>query len=167
MDPRCDQPTTFTGGDANGNQLLDPGEAWTFTCTNQVSDNRLHLVPNVAEITGQPSDADGQPLPGVGPVHDVAVAVVRVLTPGIEVVKTALRDPVLDPTAPAIAGPDVPTPRPAQYTYDVSNTGTVPLDAHPGSPDRRQVHPARPRDSAGRRQRQRAPGPGRGVALHL
>src|SRR5262249_34873838 len=27
VDPRCDQPTTFTGGDANNNQLLDPGES--------------------------------------------------------------------------------------------------------------------------------------------
>ena len=133
VDPQCDQPTTFTGGDANANQLLDPGEAWTFTCTNQVSDNAAHLVPNEAAITGQPSGADGQPLP-IDPVHDVAVAVVRVLTPGIEVVKTALRDPVLDPDAPAIAGPDVPTPRQAQYTYDVSNTGTVSLALTPDPP---------------------------------
>ena len=109
VDPRCDQPTTYQSGDADNNTLLDPGESWTFTCTNQVSDNRFHLVPNVAVITGQPSAADGAPLPGVGPVHDLAVAVVRILTPGIEIVKTALRDPVLDPTAPAIAGPDVPT----------------------------------------------------------
>ena len=133
VDPQCDQLTTFTGGDANANELLDPGEAWTFTCTNQVSDNAAHLVPNEAAITGQPSGADGQPLP-VDPVHDVAVAVVRVLTPGIEVVKTALRDPVLDPSAPAVSGPDVPDPRPAEYTYDVSNTGTVPLDLAPDPP---------------------------------
>ena len=62
VDPQCDQPTTFTGGDVNANQLLDPGEAWTFTCTNQVSDNAAHLVPNEGAITGQPSGADGQPL---------------------------------------------------------------------------------------------------------
>ena len=149
VDPRCDEPTTFTGGDANGNQLLDTTETWTFTCTNQVSDNASHEVINVAEITGQPSDANGNPLPGVDPVHDVAAAVVRILTPGIEVIKTALRDPVLDPTAPAIAGPDVPDPRPAQYTYDVSNTGTVSLDLTPDPPADTKCAPLVPANPLG------------------
>ncbi len=145
VDPRCDQPTTFTGGDANGNQLLDTTETWTFTCTNQVSDSRpSHQVLNVAEITGQPSDGNGQPLPGVGPVHDEAAAVVRILTPGIAVVKTALRDPVLDPSAPAVSGPDVPDPRQAEYTYDVSNTGTVPLDLAPDPPTDTKCSPLVP-----------------------
>jgi hypothetical protein len=149
VDPRCDQPTTYVSGDANVNALLDPGETWTFTCTNQVSDNRFHLVPNVALITGQPSDAGGNPLPGVGPVHDLAVAVVRILTPGIDVIKAALRDPVLDPGAPAIAGPDVPTPRQAQYTYDVANTGTVPLALTPEPPADDTCSPLVPADPLG------------------
>src|SRR5262249_15126076 len=70
----------------------------------------------------------------VDSVRDLADAVVNVLTPGIDVVKTALRDPVLDPGAPAVAGPDVPTVRPAEYTYDVSNTGTIALDLVPDPP---------------------------------
>jgi hypothetical protein len=144
VDPRCDQPTTYTGGDADGDKLLDPGETWKFTCTNTVSDNRFHLVPNVAVITGQPSNANGQPLPGINPVHDFAAAVVRVLTPGIDVVKTSLRPTVLDPGAPAVVGPDVPTPRPAQYTYDVSNTGTVPLDLSPDPPTDTKCSPLVP-----------------------
>ena len=91
----------------------------------------LPPCPERRAITGQPSEDNGQPLPGVGPVHDLAIAVVRVLTPGIDVVKTALRPTVLEPDAPAVAGPDVPTRRQAQYTYDVSNTGTVPLALTP------------------------------------
>ncbi len=51
--------------------------------------------------------------------------------------KTALVPVVLDPDAidpdpaapngRATSGPDVPTPRPAEYTYDVNNTGTAPI----------------------------------------
>ena len=52
----------------------------------------------------------------------------RVVQPGIGLVKTALRPVVLDADANPIAGPDVPTPRTADYTYDVANTGTTPLD---------------------------------------
>ena len=52
----------------------------------------------------------------------------RVVQPGIGLVKTALRPVVLDADASPIAGPDVPTPRTADYTYDVANTGTTPLD---------------------------------------
>jgi len=127
---RCDSPATYVSGDTDGDQLLDPGEEWHFTCPGTVA----RTTVNVARIEGQPSQADGDPIPGADPVHDFATAVVQVARPGIAVTKTALRDPVLDPDAPAVAGPDVPTVRPAEYTYDVTNTGTVPLELDPDPP---------------------------------
>ena len=130
QDPQCDAVTQFDGGDTNGNQMLDPGETWDFSCTNTVG----RTTVNVARIVGQPSQANGDPLPGVDPVDDLAAAIVRVAQPGIQVVKTALVDPVLDPDAEPISGPDFPTPRPAEYTYEVTNTGTVPLAVVPNPP---------------------------------
>jgi hypothetical protein len=35
-DPQCTNnggTITFTGGDTNGNDVLDPGETWTLSCT--------------------------------------------------------------------------------------------------------------------------------------
>src|SRR5262245_4687035 len=112
---RCTGPVTFVDGDAHGNELLDPGETWHFTCSGNVSVRTV----NVARIIGQPSDAQGNPLPGVGTVRDFAAAVVDVVTPGISITKTSLVPVVLDPGAPAVSGPDVPTPRPAEYTYEI------------------------------------------------
>ena len=128
-DPRCTSPAVFTGGDGNGNLLLDPGETWTFTCPGLVA------VPteNTATITGQPSDAGGAPLPGIGTVTDDAEAFVDVVSPAIEIDKTSLRPVVVDPAAEVVEGPDLPR-RPAEYTYDVTNTGTVALDLTPDPP---------------------------------
>ena len=104
---------------------------------------RPHLVPNVAEITGQPSDADGNPLQGVDLVADAAIAVVRVLTPGIEVVKTALRDPVLD-HRPGDRRSRLPTRARRSTPTTSSNTGTVPLALTPGSPTNNTCSPLVP-----------------------
>lgn len=130
VDPRCDGPAVFQSGDTDGDQLLDPGETWVFTCTNTVDSPTL----NVAEITGQPTDADGNPLP-VDPVTDAAAAFVRTVQPALDVTKTAVVPVVLDPGAPAVDGPDVPTPRPAGYRYEIGNPGDVPLDLGGGPVD--------------------------------
>ena len=122
-DSRCTADATYVSGDDDGDELLDPDEVWTFRCQGQVSAPTV----NVAEIEGQPSDDNGDPLPGIDPVSDRAAAFVNVVRPGITVTKTALRAVVLDPDAIPIAGPDDPTPRPAQYLYEVVNTGNVPL----------------------------------------
>ena len=166
VDPRCDQPTTFTGGDANDNQLLDPGEEWTFTCTNQVSDNASHEVINVAEITGQPSDADGQPAarcrPGArrrgrrrpDPHARDRGRQDRAPRPGPRPHRSGDRRPGRAGSTPG-----------AVHVRRLQHRDRAP-GPHPGSPDRHQVHPARPREPAGRR-RQRSSGPRRGLALHL
>lgn len=118
------QPVPATGnnsGDTNGDGLLNPGETWHFTCTATI--DRLTL--NIATIVAQPVDADGNPVGG--PLTRHAPALVAVVRPAIHLEKTALIPVVLDPDAAPVRGPDVPTPRPAQYQYQVSNTGNVPI----------------------------------------
>jgi hypothetical protein len=121
-DPHCTSPSTYVSGDANGNVLLDPGETWRFTCPGAVSEPTL----NTATIVGQPSNAQGAPLPGIPTVSAEAQAFVDVAFPAIAVVKTAIRGVVVDDDATPVRGPDMP-PRPAEYLYEVTNTGTVPL----------------------------------------
>src|SRR5262249_32658118 len=104
-------------------------ESWTFTCPGLVNTP----TENVADIVGQPSDATGAPLPGVPTVHDDAEAFVDVLRSGIAINKLALVPVVVDPAAPVVAGPDLPR-RPAQYTYEVTNTGDAPLALSPNPP---------------------------------
>ncbi len=123
QDPQCLQPAVFVGGDvAPVNTLLDPGETWTFTCTGSITAPTV----NEATLVGQPTNATGAPLP-VPTVSDVARAFVDVQQPEIVVTKTAIRPVVLDPDANAVAGPDTPNPRQAQYRYEVANPGDVPL----------------------------------------
>ena len=130
-DPLCTSLAVYVSGDGNNNSLLDPAETWQFSCPGVVTAPTV----NTAEIIGQPSAANGTPLAGVDPVDDSATAFVDVVVPGIAITKTALRSVVLDPDAPAVAGPDVPTPRPAEYLYQVVNTGNVPLDLDTGPSD--------------------------------
>ena len=130
-----------SSGDTDDDDLLDPGETWTFTCPGSITATTL----NIAGIIAQPSDATGAPLPGVDPVGDLALALVEVLRPGITIDKTALVGVVLDDGAvlrrscsrrPRRAGPGLPTPRPAEYLYEVNNTGNVPLSVDPNPPSR-------------------------------
>jgi uncharacterized repeat protein (TIGR01451 family) len=121
-DPHCLSDATYVSGDTDGDLLLDVGETWTFTCDGEVDATTL----NIATITGQPTDAGGTPLP-VDPITDRAAALVSVQQPAIDVTKTSLVPVVLDPDAPAVDGPDTPTPRPAEYRYEIANPGDVPL----------------------------------------
>ena len=64
---RCDSPPTYDGGDANDNDLLDPGEEWEFSCPGTVTGPTV----NIARLVGQPSNDGRQPhyrrRPGRGP----------------------------------------------------------------------------------------------------
>ncbi|HEY5787247.1 MAG TPA: vWA domain-containing protein [Microlunatus sp.] len=107
-------------GDANSDDLMNPDETWEFTCTAEINE----LTVNVATIVAQPV-VGGQP---VGEeLTRRANELVDVIEPGIEVTKLALVGVVLDPDADPIAGPDTPDPRPAEYLYEVTNTGTAPI----------------------------------------
>jgi uncharacterized repeat protein (TIGR01451 family) len=109
-DDFCSPVLPIPGGDTNLNGLLDPGEVWTYICTDNLGQDRL----NTGTATGQPSDAGGQPLPGIGPVNDQDTAYVEVINPEIHIVKTPNATQVL-PGETVI------------YTYEVTNPGDDPL----------------------------------------
>src|SRR5262249_39595037 len=127
---QCAAPATFVSGDTNGNSLLDPGEAWTFTCSTTINTP----TTNTATITGQPSDATGAPLPGFPTVSANATAFVDVLQPGISIDKTPPRGPVVAAPGPRpVPAPAAPR-RPAQSLYDVTTPGAVPPQIPPNPP---------------------------------
>lgn len=108
-------------GDVNADGLLNPGETWTFSCSTAITAQTV----NTATISAQPVDADGNA--EGAPLEREAIAEVQIVSGGIQLTKTALVPVVLDPDAGPIAGPDVPDVRPAQYLYEVANTGDVPI----------------------------------------
>ena len=107
--PSCILPT-FTGGDTNNNNMLDriPAEVWTYECSSQPTQSTTNIATVVAlgGTTLQPPLTVG--------VGAAAGAFVEVFNPGIAVTKTA------SPTK-LVGGGDV------TYTYQVTNTGDVPL----------------------------------------
>jgi hypothetical protein len=58
-DDKCSS-ITFTGGDANGDNLLDVGEAWTFNCTQTLPSGGT--FPNIANATAT-NTVDNRPVP--------------------------------------------------------------------------------------------------------
>ena len=115
-DNKCSD-VTYVSGDANSDGLLNPSEEWQFTCTTPISVRTLNTA-TINAVTVAPTPAT---------LVRQAVDLVAVVTPGIEITKTALVGTVLDPGATPFDGPDVPTPRQAEYVYDVANTGALPL----------------------------------------
>lgn len=102
---------TLSGGDTNGNGLLDIGETWTFVASGAAV---LGQYSNLATATAFGSKSDTP----VGPVKDrdhyIGVAPPPPPSPGIKIDKTA------DKTT-AVFGETV------TFTYVVTNTGNVPL----------------------------------------
>ena len=102
--PSCSSPT-FVGGDTNGNGLLDlePLEVWTYQCTGVIN----NITVDAAAVEG--TDIQG------GLVADAAAATVTPFVTGINITKVA------DPTHLGVGG------GPVTYSYEVTNTGNVPL----------------------------------------
>ena len=118
----------YVSGDVNGNQILDPGEGWTYTCTTTLSGS-VSPVVNTAVVTAAP-------VGGGAPLTRRAQAVVEVVDPVMTLTKVAVRPVVLDdyglPGSPGvpprpIAGPDAVLITPAAYVFTVRNDGNVPI----------------------------------------
>lgn len=99
--PSCESPTLIDDGD--GDDILSVGEVWTYECSDSIQAPTL----NVAGVRGT-DIADGF-------VFDFAGAYVAVYEAGIDIVKSA------SPTVLDVPG------GPVTYSYDVTNTGNVPL----------------------------------------
>lgn len=100
-DPNCD-PGTLTGptGD-DGDNVLEQGETWHYTCTHEVTDTDPDPLPNTATVCS-------------GTVCDSDDHVVDILHPAIRIVKTA--------------NPDSGSPGEViSYRYRITNTGDVTL----------------------------------------
>ena len=121
---------------------------------------------NIATIIGQPSHADGHAAAGIDPVRGHRGRGRRGRHARASTSSRPRSRAVLDPDATPVAGPDVPDPRPAEYLYEVTNTGNVPLVAA-RSPPTDDICAPLVSASGGRHQRRRAPRPGRGLGLHL
>jgi uncharacterized repeat protein (TIGR01451 family) len=110
-------PPLPNAGDTDRDGLLDPGEAWQFTCTQDVQESLSTAPINVDNtVTATGTDPTGTH------VSDTATDDYDVFTPGIHVEKT-VRSATQDPgnLITVTAG------TPVTYTYAVTNTGNVAL----------------------------------------
>ena len=101
----------FTGGDSNGDGLLDPGEVWTYEASSIAIEGQYG---NVVTVTGRDlfrDDVnDSDPSHYIGIVSEI-------------VIEKATNGEDAD-TSP---GPTIESGEPIVWTYVVSNPGTVPL----------------------------------------
>jgi len=139
VDDKC-SPVEFVSGDADSDGLLDPGEAWTYTCTAVI----LVTTHNVATLTGYPVPPTGEPDLG-DPLIRTAEEDVTVLVPVIDVVKTAAT-PVGGRGTPKDLL--VPSGSTVTYTYEVT-TGGSPVAMRLDSISDDKCSPVLPAVSAG------------------
>ena len=99
-DDKC-SPVAYVSGD-DGDDILQPGETWLYTCTTSLSED----TTNIATVTGE--DELGTPL------NDQASADVNAIDPQINVDKTATPTVILPGGA-------------VLYTFVVTNPGDDPL----------------------------------------
>ena len=131
-DPRCDAGTVEgplkAGGDAD--ELLEPGETWTYMCTHVVTEQDPNPLPNTATVTGHDTlgcpEGDQVALAATvdecGNVEDDDSTSVEILKPGTLVVKEGNQF--------AYPGDTV------TFTFAVTNNGNTPLSDVSVSDDR-------------------------------
>lgn len=118
-DPSDDFMPTFTGGDTNGNGILEVNETWTYAATRPA--HLLLGTANPCQYTNRASVTGNDPF-GVG-VTGSDVSNHTVLTsPGIAIAKM-----VNGQAADAAPGPVVDVGSTVTFTYTICNTGDVPL----------------------------------------
>ena len=108
---------TFTGGDTDGDGLLDTTEIWTYTASTTVTAGQY---TNIGTAIGTPVDENGNPLvdPDGNPLPDASESDPSNhfgADPGI----------AIDKVTNGSDGPTVLAGSPITWTYTVSNTGNV------------------------------------------
>ena len=110
--PGDDFNPTFTGGDTNSNNQLDPGETWTYQATGTATAGQYE---NYATVTGD--DPNSNPKTDNDPSH------YRGVNARIHIEKATDGQDADTPTGPEIWPPNTVT-----WTYVVTNTGDVALE---------------------------------------
>ncbi len=105
---------TFTGGDTNGDGLLDVDETWLYEATGTAAAGQYANVANVSGLT-----PDGDTVLDNDPSHYFGVV------SGIDIEKYTNGEDADDPTGPVIKVGD-----PVSWTYVVTNTGNLPLGTY-------------------------------------
>jgi len=103
---------TFVGGDANGDGVLQTNEIWVYQASGVALDGQyanLGTVVGYSPLQAMVSDED--------PSHYFGLA------PAIDIEKYTNGEDADEPT-----GPEIPVGDAVTWTYEVANTGNVPLE---------------------------------------
>ena len=127
-DTSDDFAPAFTGGDTDGDGLLDLTETWTYEADRAVTAGQY---TNMSDVVGNPVEDDGTDIPGLADVSDADPSNHFGVLAAIDIEKaTNAADPD-NPTAAEDAdtmpGPSVPVGSTVTWTYQVTNTGNVAL----------------------------------------
>ncbi|KKK78257.1 hypothetical protein LCGC14_2845380, partial [marine sediment metagenome] len=113
------EPTLVTGGDTNGDGLLDPGETWSYTETSIATAGQY---TNIAKVVGMPVLGIDEPIPEADEVIDDDPSNYFGVDAKIHIEKFTEGAHADTPT-----GEIMPIGHPIDWTYDVTNPGNVPL----------------------------------------